>query len=304
MRSSPTSEPWSPSLNPALAGFAALMLAALPASARPLEDIEARGVIKLCAPPNALPFAAKRGARRGVQIELAEALAEKLGVELDVEWVTLSHQYRRVDCDIVMDTIVDREAQSESRLKWSKPYQRTGVALAVRAGLEGITGFSDLSADHRVGVLPGALAHMILQERGLRTLPFAFEDELIAAVARGELDAAAATATTIGYYNLTHPDSPVGLHHAYEEVPELAWSLAVGMRRSDRFLRKAVDRIVGELLTEGLVARVYRSYGIEHRPPDSVGPERVERKSTLGEEDCVRLGYMRACSRSRPTSGP
>ena len=52
-------------------------------------------------------------------------------MRLQVEWVVLSFQYRRVDCDIVMDAIADPEAQSEVRLRLSKPYQRSGVALAV-----------------------------------------------------------------------------------------------------------------------------------------------------------------------------
>ena len=41
-----------------------------------------RGVISLCAPPNALPFASKRGDRPGYQIDLAQALADRLGVRL------------------------------------------------------------------------------------------------------------------------------------------------------------------------------------------------------------------------------
>jgi polar amino acid transport system substrate-binding protein len=269
------------------------------AEARALEDIQRRGVISLCAAPNALPFASKRGERRGYQIELAQALAERLGVRLQVEWVLLAFQYGRVDCDIVMDAIADPEAQSEIRLRLSEPYQRSGVALAVRPGNDGITGFDSLGQQRRVGVLQGSLAHMYLEQRGARTVPFGFEDDMLEALVGGELDAAAATPLSIGYYNLEHPAARLRLVYAYDAVPELSWDLAVGMRRSDRFLRKAIDQAVQAMLDDGTFERIYASYGIEHRPPKQRGIVRIEREEPLEEGECVRLGRSRECMQSR-----
>jgi polar amino acid transport system substrate-binding protein len=249
-----------------LAGLVGVGFAAT-TQARPLESIQSRGVISLCAAPNALPFASKRGEPPGFQIELARALAERLGVRLEVEWVVLAFQYRRVDCDIVMDAIAGPEVESEVPLRLSTPYQTSGVALAVRAESDGITGLDSLSPQGRVGVLQRSLAHMYLEQRGARTVPFAFEDEMLDALARGELEAAAATPLSIGYYNQAHPAARMRLIHAYEAVPELSWALAVGMRRSDQPLREAIDRAVQELVSDGTFARIYASYGIEHRPP-------------------------------------
>ena len=180
----------------------------------------------------------------------------------------LSFQYRRVDCDIVMDAIADPEAQSESRLSLSEPYQRSGVALAIRPDSDAITGFDSLDQQHRVGVLQGSLAHMYLERRGARTVPFGFEDDMLAALAKGELHAAAATALSIGYYNREHPATPLRLVYAYEAAPELSWELAVGMRRSDEPLRNAIDQAVADMLNDGTFERIYASYGIEHRPPE------------------------------------
>ena len=67
-------------------------------------------MIALCAAPNALPFASKRGERRGTQIDLAEAIAKRLGVALQLDWVVFRSQYVAVDCDLVMDVIVEPEA--------------------------------------------------------------------------------------------------------------------------------------------------------------------------------------------------
>jgi polar amino acid transport system substrate-binding protein len=269
------------------------------AEARALEDIQRRGVISLCAHPNALPFASRRAPERGVQIDLAEAIAERLGVKLEVAWVTFGSQYRAVDCDIVMDTIVDEEALEERQLRWSTPYQRSGVALALKPGTTGIAGFADLGPGTRVGVQAGSLAQVLLGQRGLKTIPFAFEDEMVTAVDSGEVDAAAVTPISIGWYNHEHPDRQLGYVHAYEGEPELAWDLAVGLRRSDRFLRREIDRIVQAMLADGTVARVYAAYGIEHRTPVTTKPALVERKSRIGEEACVRIGNERDCTGSR-----
>ncbi len=256
-------------------------------------------MISLCAAPNALPFASKRGELPGYQIELARALAERLGVRLQVEWVILAFQYGRVDCDIVMDAIADPEAHGEVRLRLSKPYQRSGVALAVHPENDGITGFDSLSQQRRVGVLQGSLAHMYLEQRGARTVPFGFEDDMLQALAGGELEAAAATPLSIGYYNLAHPAAEMSLLYAYDSVPELSWDLAVGMRRSDRFLRKAIDNAVEDMLGDGTFERIYARYGIEHRPPEPRGVVRIEREEPLEEGECVRLGPSRECTRSR-----
>ena len=249
-----------------LAGALSLGLAQ-GALARPLESIKTRGVISLCASPMALPFASRHGDRPGYQVELAQALADRLGVRLQVDWVAVSFHFRRVDCDIVMDTITDEEAQRESHIRWSVPYQKSGVALAVRPGENGITGFDSLDARYRVGVLRGSLADMYLDQHGAHAIPYGFESDMLEALVNGEIDAAAVTALSAGYYNLQHPAAPLRLIYAYDAVPELGWNLAVGMRRSDQPLIDAVDQAVQTMLTDGTFDRIYASYGIEHRQP-------------------------------------
>lgn len=254
----------------AVAGAISLGLAQS-AAARPLESVRTRGTIELCAPPNALPFASRHGDRPGYQVELAQALADRLGVRLTVDWVALSFHYRRVDCDIVMDTIADEEAQSESHMRWSVPYQRSGVALAVRPGADDITGFDSLDARYRVGVMRGSFAHMYLDQHGAHAIPYGFESDLLEALVNGEIDAAAVTALSAGYWNLQHPGAQMRLIYAYDAVPDLGWNVAVGMRRSDQPLRDAVDGAVKSMLDDGTFDRIYASYGIEHRPPTAPG---------------------------------
>jgi polar amino acid transport system substrate-binding protein len=238
----------------------------MPAAARPLASIEARGVIRVCAHPNALPFASRADKPPGFQIEIARALARELGVSLDIAWVLAPIQYRAADCDIVMDTILNKDVQSEGRIKVSRPYYRSGVALALPSKVAGVHSFSDV-ADKRIGVMAGSVAQMVLGQRGLRTSAFGFEDEMMEALSQGSIDGAAVSAATIAYFNKTKPDRAVTLVYAYEREPSLSWDVAVGMRGADDKLVHKVDAALAALLAAGTIRDIYARYGIDYRPP-------------------------------------
>src|SRR5215470_20400884 len=122
-------------MTPALKLGAALALVLLSTSSalpRSLQSIADRGTLTLCANPDALPWASKTGNMPGFQVELAESLAMRLGVSLTRQWVLSAIQYRRADCDVVFDAIVSKGASVEGGLRLSRPYQRSGVVLAVR----------------------------------------------------------------------------------------------------------------------------------------------------------------------------
>jgi ABC-type amino acid transport substrate-binding protein len=255
----------------ALAGLVAMLAqAAAPVEpwARPLSSIKERGRIVLCAHPNALPFAAKKGERRGFQLELGEALAAQLGVALEVGWVVFSRQASLVDCDIVLDSIVDEEVEREGRVKLSRPYHQSGVALAFRPGVEPVASYAELRPGLRIGTMVSSVARVFLGKRGIDTIPFAFEDEMMEALGNGELDACVVSPATIGFYNLMHPDAKVQATMAFEAVPELNWTVAVGMRKADDALVDSVNAALDKLLADGTVHRIYAGYGIEQRTPE------------------------------------
>jgi polar amino acid transport system substrate-binding protein len=246
--------------------IACAALAAAPAAARGLAEIKASGIIALCAHPSSLPFASKDGKRHGFQVELAEALAKELGVKLEREWVITRFDLNRTQCDIVMDSIADREAQEDSGLQLSKPYRRSGVALAVRVNDKKTHSLADL-AGRKVGVLVSSLAAMTLDERDIDTEPGLFEDEVLAMLVKGEVDAAAVSATSIGYYNLRHPGAKLRQVDAFSGDPELSWNVAVGMRRPDAELRQSIDDALTRMIAHGTVKRVFARYGVELQPP-------------------------------------
>ena len=236
------------------------------ATARSLEAIRQRGALTLCAHPNALPFASKHGDVPGFQVEIARELAKRLEVSLEQQWVINSFQYRRADCDIVLDAIADRAALAEVGLRMSRPYHRSGVALAVAAN-SSVASLADLQSGQRVGVQVGSIVSMILSKRGIETSPFAFEDDIMEALAKGEIDAAAVTPAAIGWFNQTHPDGRVRRIAAFEDDPNLNWNVAVGMISPDEKLTQGIDAALEALLADGTLARIYARYGIELQRP-------------------------------------
>ena len=231
------------------------------AEARSLDDIRARGVLGVCAHPNELPFSSKSGNPPGFQIELARAIAAKIGVAMEPDWVVTGFQIRAANCDIMLDTIENREAQEESNLKTSKPYYRTGAALVVPAGSK-ITSFDALGPATKVGVLLGSTAAMSLGERHIGISIFGFEDDALDGLAHHEVDAVMVTPAAAGYYNLRHPDHPVQIIGLDERDPGLAWNVSVGMVKPDADLRAAIDAALASLAADGTIAQIYRRYGV------------------------------------------
>jgi polar amino acid transport system substrate-binding protein len=97
--------------------------------------------------------------------------------------------------------------------------------------------------------------------------PFVFEDDIVAALANREIEAAAVTPATVGWFNQQHTDKPLRLIPAFDNDPDLNWNIAAGLFRPDDKLRQRVDAAIEALLADGTIARIYARYGIELRPP-------------------------------------
>jgi polar amino acid transport system substrate-binding protein len=236
------------------------------APARSLDMVRASGALHLCAHPNSLPYASKAGNPPGFQIELGAMLAEELGVSLVTEWIVVPSQAFRADCDIILDAIADPEAQADTGLRISKPYYRSGVGLAVPRG-SAIATFASLNDHTKVGVQVGSAAAMLLNQQHVRTSTFGFEEDMLAALAAGEIDAAAVTPLSAGYYNLTHPSEGFAILPPDEAERDLVWNVAVGIRKPDDQLLAALDGALDRLRADGTVEKTYAKYGISLLPP-------------------------------------
>jgi ABC-type amino acid transport substrate-binding protein len=247
-----------------LAALAALAGAGAPA--RPLEEVRISKQLSLCANPNALPFAAEKGELPGFQFEIARALAQRMGLQLQVLWIVPRYRASTVDCDMLMDTILSPGVEQRG-LRPSMPYQVSGVGLVFAPGQPTVSDYKSLRAGMRVGVMMNSLASLVVSRTEAAMVPFGFEEDMIEAVARGEVQAGAVSPSAAGYYNLRHPNQPVTVVRAQDSEPELRWNVAVGLRRADDALLDAVNAALKTLLDDGTIRTIYARYGIEHRRP-------------------------------------
>jgi len=244
----------------------ALALFAPLSGAKGWEEIHTLGEITVCANPNALPYASEKEATPGFQIEIARAIAQRLGVRLRPQWIVPRMRAGVVDCDLLMDTILVSGVQPPS-LRLSVPYQRSGVALVFAPGREAVSSYAELKRGTRVGVLHNSLASLIVSRTPATMVPFGFEDDMLEAVAKGEVDAGTVSAAAAGYFNLRNPARRVTLVHADDSQPELQWTVGVGMRRADDALVDNINAALAALLADGTLAAIYARYGVTHRNP-------------------------------------
>ena len=248
------------------AGALALALFAPPSPAKGWEEIRTLGEITVCANPNALPYASDKQETPGFQLEIARAIAQRLGVRLRPQWIVPRVRAGLVDCDLLMDTILVGGVQPPS-VRVSVPYHRSGVALVFAPGRESVASYAELKRGTRVGVLHNSLASLVVSRTPATMVPFGFEDDMLEAVAKGEIDAGTVSPAAAGYFNLRNPARQVTLVHAEDSQPELQWTVGIGMRRADDALVDNINRALGGLLADGTLAAIYARYGVTHRNP-------------------------------------
>ena len=236
------------------------------ASARTLAEVKSLGAISMCANRDALPYASNKPETPGFQIEIGRAIAEGLGVPLNIEWILPRRRANVVNCDMLLDNINDPEV-NEGRMRLSRPYQKSGLALGLRQDAEEISDFRQLKKNQKVGVMVSSYAAMVLNKAGKTTSPYAFQPEMVEDLQKGELYGAAVSVATISYYMQQHPDSGLRLVNAFDSEPQLTWEVAVGLRKSDAALVDAVNEILEKLIADGTLTRIYAKYGIAHRVP-------------------------------------
>ena len=240
--------------------------AARNADARTLAEVKSLGAISMCANRDALPYASNKPDAPGFQIEIGRAIAEGLGVPLNIEWILPRRRANVVNCDMMLDSVNDPEVH-EGRLRLSRPYQKSGVALSLGRDAESIGDFKDLKKGQKIGVMVSSYAGMVLGKAGKSISPYAFQADLVEDVVKGELYGAAVSTATMSYYILQHPESGLRLVNAFDSEPQLTWEVSVGLRKSDQALVDAVNEVLDRMLADGSLTRIYAKYGVEHRRP-------------------------------------
>jgi polar amino acid transport system substrate-binding protein len=248
------------------------------ADARSLDEILARGAFSVCADPDALPFSQRSGAPAGFQIDLAKILADRIGVRLNVDWIALRSAARGFNCDAIMSSLAQaghdeaEESKSSTRLlraALTRPYARQTTRIVIAEGTPPVETVDDLRG-RSIAVIHASLAHycLIAKRIPVRTL-YPNQDEILAAVASKEMSAGIVSDWIFGWYQKTHPGSGLRILESLVLDPDLDYDVAITLRNTDVDLVQKVNAILATLKSDGSLRRLFESYGINYRLPDS-----------------------------------
>jgi polar amino acid transport system substrate-binding protein len=236
----------------AAAAGASLLLTCLGVAAQTAAPAAtaAETVLRICADPDNLPFSAEQGQARGVYVELAELLGQKLALPVQYTWWYTHFQRRAMRNSILAnecDAMIALPANADYRhrgVQKSRPFLDVGYAMVAAPGFA----VSTLQAlkSSRLGVQFSSTPHVLLATLGgFDTVTYKTPEEIFAALAKGEVQAALLWGPVAGYENkMRHQGrwqvTPLAGH-------DLAGQVVVGVRADHPELKARIDEALGQL---------------------------------------------------------
>jgi mxaJ protein len=239
-----------------------------------------RGVLRVCADPNNLPFSNERG--EGFENKIAELLAADLGERLEYTWWAQRRGFfrntlRAGACDVVVGVPSSFELAATTA-----PYYRSTYVFVYRKDRGvGVSSFDDPRLrELKVGVqlvgddganTPPAHA---LASRGVvgnlrgYTLYGDYKEpnppaRIVEAVARGEVDVAVAWGPLAGYF-ARRQRSPLAVVPVSPQFDRpflpFVYDISMGVRRGDEELRQRLDDFLERRRPE--IGRILEDYGV------------------------------------------
>ena len=235
--------------------------------------------LRVCADPNNMPFSDAR--RRGFENRLAALVARDLGARLEFTWWAQRRGFVRntlgaARCDLIPGVPADFEAVATTA-----PYYRSSYVFLTRADAPPIASLADprlrqlrigvhavgddyasvppVVALARLGIVDNVRGYLLQGDYREPDPPA----RLVEAVLQGEIDVAIAWGPLAGYAVRRRPDrlriTPVREDQATAGVA-LSFAIAMGVRKDDEGLRRAVDRVLTRRRAE--IHRLLASYGV------------------------------------------
>lgn len=224
--------------------------------------------LRICADPDNLPFSKAEGPERGLYVELARLVSDKLGESPEFVWWLTYNQRKALRNTILQDgcdAYFALPAESDYRVRGvvkTKPFLEVSYAIVAPPGLQ-VKGLADLQGK-RVAVLHGSPPHILLASRqGFTTTSFRDQGEALAALAKGEVDAAILWGPSAGYENARRNGG------RWQVTPVagqgLVGHVAVGVRREEGELAARIDRALADLQPQ--IEELARKYGFPRAAP-------------------------------------
>jgi quinoprotein dehydrogenase-associated probable ABC transporter substrate-binding protein len=237
----------------------------------------AADTLRVCADPDNLPYSRADGA--GFENRIAELVAADFGLPLEYAWLPDRRGFIRKTlgaglCDLVIGVPAGFERTLNTR-----PYYRSSYVLVqgMGSGPE-LRGFDDprlrqwrlgvqLVGDDLAATPPGhALAQLGVTDNVVG-FPLAGSEpaaaRMVAALARGELDAAFVWGPQAGYF-VRASAAPLRLQRVMPpsraQPQRFEFAIAMGVRRGDFALRDRLDALL--LRRQGDIAGILADYGV------------------------------------------
>jgi ABC-type amino acid transport substrate-binding protein/mono/diheme cytochrome c family protein len=300
--------------------LAAIGLATAPPAAAAAVAVAAPAheTLRVCADPDNLPFSSAEGSVRGLSLEIAQLVADALGRTLEPVWTVTIFGKRSLrttllagQCDAFVGLPETMDFMGK-RLIYSQPLFTMGYALVLPADQE-VHDLAGLNGK-RVGVQFATPPQSLLATRPAVTgVTFMDSGAAMAALARGEIDAAFVWGPVAGYLDRT------ALAGRFHVVPvagdDMQWPVGIGFARGQTALRDAVDHVLAGL--GAAIGQVAEKYGLPTQAPvrfaaadrgwtaRTSGPvgARVVLAAATGEEPTSSSSNSNQLALARPT-GP
>jgi len=254
------------------------------AQARDLEEVKAKGVIRVAMYNDYPPYSSKG---KGVDVDIAGSIAKRLQVKLDPLWfdadenvdddlrnmVWKGHYLGHGPADVMIHAPVDIElGKRNPQVRLIAPYGRERLAIA--RNVDKIPEAKDLSfLEHEtIGVEDASLASIVLisTEGGKyrdRVRHFKSPTLAVNAFLRGEV---AAVMAQQGEVEGLLKDKP-GVKIAPPPVPgplaQRQWVVGLAVKSAHQALADAVEGAVTNMVREGEMERIFAAHGLSYVRP-------------------------------------
>ena len=200
----------------------------------------------------------------GFEPDLMRALAKEAGINIrliNVEWAGLFGGLITKKFDMVISSVTVLE-ERKTRMSFSEPYLKSGLALVVRRNQEGINSFADAKKNNfLIGAQIGTTAYFFLEkDLSIRKKGYQMYGHAVADLINGEIDAVLGESTGTLFYKNKHKP----IFEKIKMVGEIMTNehYAIVLRKEDTALLSQVNSALHKILKDGTVVRLHKKWDL------------------------------------------